>query len=510
MKHLILTITAIVMAFSSGAQTWNQDIAPIFFEHCGKCHHEGGIAPSSLLTYNDALSQPYAILGVIEEGTMPPWPANENYTHFVDENVLTEDEKTAITNWINNGFPEGDGEAPTAPSYNDGFQIASPDEIVEIPDYTVTSSEDVYRSFLIPTTSGGVTRYIGSVEFDPDNTDIVHHVLAFYDPSGVPQQSDNADPGVGWTSTGGSFPSDAAVLIGIWVPGMGHMEFPENLAIPLPSNAKFVIEVHYAPGSQDQSSAVKMRLKYKPAGNIRTVYHDPLLFHGPPSLQEPALIIPPNEISTFHEESVTTNVPLSFLSVFPHMHLLGQTFKVYALDANQDTIRFIDVDDYDFHWQFNYKFPTLLPVPTGSRLYGVATYDNTTANEENPNNPPQWVFLGENTTDEMMVCFFMYTVYQAGDENMSQVSVHEYSNDSPTRMLVYPNPVLDKLYVDYPNDIKNIQTIQLFDSNGRVVTAPFVLYNGRLEITTSGLASGVYDLVIKGEGRTLTEKVIKQ
>jgi hypothetical protein len=192
------------------------------------------------------------------------------------------------------------------------------------------------------------------------------------------------------------------------------------------------------------------------------------------------------------------------------MHLLGQTFKVYALDANQDTIRFIDVDDYDFHWQFNYKFPTLLPVPTGSRLYGVATYDNTTANEENPNNPPQWVTLGENTTDEMMVCFFMYTVYQAGDENMSQVSVYEYSNDSPTRMLVYPNPVMDKLYVDYPNDIKSIQTIQLFDSNGRVVTAPFDLYNGRLEITTSGLASGVYDLVIKGDERTLTEKVIKQ
>jgi len=334
MQHLILMISAVVIALSSRAQTWNQDIAPIFFEHCGKCHHEGGIAPSSLLTYNDALSQPYSILGVIE--------------------------------------------------------------------------------------------------------------------------------------------------------------------------------VHYAPGSQDQSSAVKMRLKYKPAGNIRTVYHDPLLFHGPPSLQEPALIIPPNEISTFHEESVTTNVPLSFLSVFPHMHLLGKTFKVYALDANQDTIRFIDVDDYDFHWQFNYKFPTLLPVPTGSRLYGEATYDNTTANEENPNNPPQWVFLGENTTDEMMVCFFMYTVYQAGDENMSQVSVYEYSNDSPTRMLVYPNPVMDKLYVDYPNDIKNIQSIQLFDSNGRVAKAPYVLFNGRLEITTNELASGVYDLVVKGEGRTLTEKVIKQ
>src|SRR5258706_8806983 len=34
-----------------GEVTFARDVAPIIFDHCGMCHHPGGSAPFSLLTY---------------------------------------------------------------------------------------------------------------------------------------------------------------------------------------------------------------------------------------------------------------------------------------------------------------------------------------------------------------------------------------------------------------------------------------------------------------------------
>lgn len=508
MKYFF-TLIAAISAMVASCQTWNQDIAPIVYEHCGKCHHEGGIAPSSLITYEEASAEASSMLSHILSGEMPPWPANHNYTTFVDQNVLSEAEVDAITAWVQSGAPQGNGNAPTPPSYSDGYQIADPDQIVAIPSYTVESDEDVYRSFLIQNNSAAAFN-IDQIEFDPDNTDIVHHVLAWYDPSNIPQQLDNAEAGPGWTSNGGSFPSDNAVLIGVWVPGMGITDFPQNLAIPVPAGADFVIEVHYAPGSLAQTSNVAMRLKYSTASNIRPVSHDPLLYHTPPSLVEPALIIPPNEVSTFHQRSEIAPVDLSFLSLFPHMHLLGKTYKVYGLTSAQDTIRFIDVDHYDFHWQFSYKFPTLLRLPAGSQLHGVATYDNTPDNEHNPNNPPQTVTLGENTTDEMMVCFFMYTPYQSGDENISQVSIYEPVNDSKQRVLAFPNPARESFMVDYPNHVKHIRQVQMIGTDGRAVQPAIERGTGRMTVNTAGIAPGVYQVIITADEGVFGVKVILQ
>jgi hypothetical protein len=499
---------ALFLVQAAEAQTWNQDISYIVYDHCGKCHHDGGIAPQSFMTYTQASGLAADMLQQVVEGNMPPWPADNHYITLVDENVLTDDEINAISNWVSNGAPEGTGTAPIAPTYNDGFAITNPDMVISIPDYEVPLDVDQYRSFVM-TTGTTEVKNIGSIEFEPGNTDIVHHVLAWYDPSNLPAQYDAADPGPGWTSSGGSFPSDNAVLIGVWVPGMGFTEFPTNMAIPMPAGSNIVMEVHYAPGSIGQTAPVKLRLKFKTDATIREVYHDPLLVHFPPSLQEPALAIPPNAITTFHEQSIqTAPVALSFLSVFPHMHLLGKQFKVYGLTPQQDTVRFVNVDQYDFHWQFSYKFPSLLKLPAGSRLHGEATYDNTDSNEDNPNSPPQWVYLGEGTTDEMMICFFMYTAYFPGDENISQTAVYEVTNDVQTRLWVYPNPTSEKLFVDYPNHVKQVSKVWMSDVSGRLTEVRFLNGQGRMELDVSNLPAGNYVLSMQSDKAIFSSPVV--
>ncbi|MEY2937629.1 MAG: hypothetical protein RL062_218, partial [Bacteroidota bacterium] len=118
MKNLILLCVFMALQFSLRAQNWSQDVAPILYDHCTKCHHPGGIGPSSYMTYSDAYNNSASILSAITTGYMPPYPANTSYRHFMNENVLTDAEKTTLQNWVSGGSVSGDlATAPTPPTY---------------------------------------------------------------------------------------------------------------------------------------------------------------------------------------------------------------------------------------------------------------------------------------------------------------------------------------------------------------------------------------------------------
>ena len=54
----------------------------------------------------------------------------------------------------------------------------------------------------------------------------------------------------------------------------------------------------------------------------------------------------------------------------------------------------------------------LTKIPGGSTLTATCTYDNTINNPDNPNNPPQWVYPGDGTNDEMFFIPIEYLEYQ--------------------------------------------------------------------------------------------------
>ena len=53
--------------------TFSEDVYPIVKEHCGGCHVPGGIAPMSLMTYEDARPWAESIRLELTSGHMPPW-----------------------------------------------------------------------------------------------------------------------------------------------------------------------------------------------------------------------------------------------------------------------------------------------------------------------------------------------------------------------------------------------------------------------------------------------------
>ena len=71
----------------------------------------------------------------------------------------------------------------------------------------------------------------------------------------------------------------------------------------------------------------------------------------------------------------------------------------------------------------------MLYIPGGSTIHAIATYDNTSNNPDNPNDPPEYVFWGEGTTDEMFFLPILYVPYNEGDENLPLGDIENLMGD---------------------------------------------------------------------------------
>ncbi len=407
MKKILIVLIASLLVFLAKAQspTWSDNIAKIVYANCTPCHHPGGLAPSSFLTYQNTVPYAGIIRFAVNNRIMPPWPADPNYKRYAHDLVLTNDEITAIDQWVTNGAPSGDLRfAPATPSYNTNTQLGTVDLSYQMQTFTVPNNGDVYRNFVI-NTGLSQTTFITAIEVIPGNPEIVHHVLVFMDTT-----SNAINP-----NSGGGTGSNASQLIYGFVPGAQPYFTPPGTGFRFPPNTRIIFQMHYAPGSQGIQDSTRINFKTSSAP-VRQITVVPLLNHWTSMINGP-LSIPANTTRTFHQQF---SVPFTatVLSAWPHMHMVGKSIISYATTASNDTIRFVNIPNWDFHWQMNYTFPNTVRVPSGSVLRATAYYDNTVNNQHNPNSPPQNVTSGEGTGDEMMMVFFAYMPYMNGDENL--------------------------------------------------------------------------------------------
>ena len=84
-----------------------KDIAVIVKTHCAPCHNQEGLAPFSLLSYEDVASRSNFIVYVTKTRYMPPFKADIAFQHYKNENTLSTDEIQLIQTWINTGSEKG-------------------------------------------------------------------------------------------------------------------------------------------------------------------------------------------------------------------------------------------------------------------------------------------------------------------------------------------------------------------------------------------------------------------
>ncbi len=389
--------------------TYNRHIAPIIHARCMNCHRKDQVAPFPLTNYLQVAKRGRQILRVTTRRIMPPWMPTSAHAKFVGDRRLTNHELNLIRQWVDGGRAQGNpDDLPPKPNFTDGWRLGKPDLIIKMPEpFTVPADgPDIFQYFVIPLKIPE-DKLVAAVEFLPGNKRVVHHAVLFLDDSGTARKLDNATPEPGYGSFGGPrfIPSGA---LGGWSVGNTPRRLPNDMGRYLKKGSDLVIQVHYHPTGKveiDQST-VGIHFVNKPVKKSLT---EKGKLVGSIWLANYQMDIPAGKKD--YKRSAKYKLPrdVTMVGVVPHMHLLGKSMKVTATLPNKKTITIIDVANWDYNWQDEYYYEKPFKLPAGTLLEVKAVYDNSTDNPSNPSHPPQRVTWGDETTDEMLFCFFLLT-----------------------------------------------------------------------------------------------------
>lgn len=424
--------------------TYSQDIAPIIHKNCTSCHRSGGAAPFPLTTFQHVNRKKNTILAVTQSGLMPPWPADRNYSHFLGERYLSQDDKDKIKEWIEGDAPLGDTKTMAKPPLYDQYSnIGTPDTTVWFDSIKVIgNSRDKFFIATLPIVLNE-KKYVRAMEFLPNENNLVHHMngrllnyedikkasitngLRILDLEVDEETYIKQFDALKLTNDDGTRPVQINSAVN-YLPGVQAQLYPRGIGGFTMHKKSILIadDIHFGPIPQDKWDHSRVNIFYTDSPPKRPIREVMLGTNGASKIIPP-LVIPPNQI-TQHTTFLKIPDDISILTINPHMHLLGKSFKAYALTPKQDTIRLIHIPRWDFRWQYFYTFPTMLKIPAGSVIYVEAEFDNTSKNQNNPYNPPQEIReryefggAGMRTTDEMLQFIITWLPYQAGDEHIS-------------------------------------------------------------------------------------------
>ncbi|MBI2825742.1 MAG: redoxin domain-containing protein [Planctomycetia bacterium] len=367
-----------------GSVTYTNQIARLLNDRCVRCHRAGEIAPFPLTSFDEVVGWAATIREVIQEGRMPPWFANPAHGRFANDARLSDAEKQLVYDWVDNGCPEGEaGDLPTPPHFAEGWQIPQPDLVLYIEDEPVkVAAQGVlpYRYFLVDPFFKE-DKWVKAIECRPGNRAVVHHIIAgFIKPKQQPRL------GLG----GGT-------LVG-YAPGMPPSKYPEGAALLVPAGSKVVFQVHYTPNGAEQFDRSCVGMVFADPSEVREKVEGD-------EAANTRLNIPPGEPNYEAKSHHTFREDARLVSLTPHMHMRGKSFRYEAVYPGGRREVLLDVPRYDFNWQLRYDLAEPKLLPKGTELVCTAHYDNSEANLSNPN-PKRRVHWGDQTWDEMLIGYF--------------------------------------------------------------------------------------------------------
>jgi mono/diheme cytochrome c family protein len=404
----------------SAEPTFAEDIAPIVYKHCTSCHRPDGLAPFSLLDYESAAPKIRKIKGMVASGRMPPWQAAGPRGVFRNDRRLTDEAREMIIRWVDAGAKPGDPKhLPPRPEYPAGWEIGTPDAIVQMPEPYVVPAEGTieYQYFEVPT---GITeeKWVQAIEIMPGAREVVHHVLVYAKVPPPPGATPPAPRAAGARPTplflrnpehapperpqnDSVPPRQLGALIGTTAPGTNVVEFPAGTALRLRAGTVLTFQMHYTAHGHEMKDRTSVGFRFAkemPSEEIFAAAFTNGAFTLPAGAKDVAV---PSEIGV--------SQPVKIWGLMPHTHLRGTRWQ-YKLERPDGTSEMVlDVPRYDFNWQTYYLFATPLEIPVGAKLTSMAWYDNSASNRNNPD-PKIDVKWGDQTWEEMQYTGFLYSV----------------------------------------------------------------------------------------------------
>lgn len=408
--------------------TWYQDVAPIVATRCMGCHRDGGLAPFSLETYDDAVAFGLQMLAAVEDGVMPPWSATTATDcaptrAWKHDPRLSAGELDTLRAWIDDNRPAGDfvDIIPGNPDQLAG--VTHP--LLPVEPFVTTGTTDQFKCFAL---DPGITtdHFLTGWDVVPGNRAVVHHVVIMTLPADLLVAARNADV-IGKPLDCAVIPMSAA--IGAWAPGQGPTETPDGVAAVIPANTGILMQIHYHPAGNDNApdaTAVNLRMSetapskfyaFGGWGNARTPPHlqpDPTDIDGVIRFRIPANAPEHVETMRFPIGGDGPRVPMFIMQ--PHQHYVGTRLELRihrtAPPIGEPADECLINSDWNFDWQRTYQYDVpIVELPTvgpGDEIEVKCTYNNTISNPfveralaDQGLSAPIDVFIGEETTDEM-------------------------------------------------------------------------------------------------------------
>lgn len=371
--------------------TYTNQVSRILQKHCIECHRSGEIGPFALTDYEEVVGWADMMVEVVADQRMPPWHANPEHGEFKNSRLMTTEEKKQLEDWAAAGAPYGkQSELPKPKSYTAGWSLPKePDAIISMrkKPYQVAATGTIEYQYFVVDPKFTEDKWIAAAQVLPGNAAVVHHSIVFVRPP-----DGRRFRGIGWLSA--------------YVPGQRPIKLEKNQARLVPAGSKLVFQQHYTPNGKPESDITKIGLVF---ADEKDVNEEVLTLAGLNQEFE----IPPNTDNHIVTARVSW-LPKSgkLLTVTPHMHLRGKSFRAFGGTKDQKEI-LCDVPNYDFNWQHTYEFVRPIDLSTLDSVHFDVAFDNS---ENNPVNPDarERVTWGDQTNEEMAVAFFDVAIPREG------------------------------------------------------------------------------------------------
>lgn len=370
-------------AMAQGAQqdiTFAEHVAPILYDNCVRCHRPGGVAPMSLMSYEEV--RPWAPVikyktGIRDRmGAMPPYYLERDIgiQQMKDDERLTEEQIQLIATWTDNGAPEGNrDELPEPPVFSDSneWRLGEPDLVVQLDERFVGARVADAWVAGVPTPTGlSQDRYVSAVEMrevnDADTSagsdTVVGGLYIFHHMSWETAVEEDPESTVNWpVHELGRNPD-------IFDPKAGRLLEKGSSIIPT--------TYHLHANGRDTRGRMEIGFYFHPED------YEPEFSRGRISLGDGLNIsiqgnMENQELHTYSVLQEHTKIS----SFEPHLHAPGARMCLEAIWGNQ--IETLACSGYDHNWVKQYTFEDdYAPLlPKGTIVHMIGYMDNIPQNQ---------------------------------------------------------------------------------------------------------------------------------
>jgi len=398
-------------ASPGGQVTFTKDIAPVLQRSCQSCHHPGGMAPMSLVRYEDVRPWARAIQRRTSLREMPPWFIERNIgiQRFKDDISLSDEEIAKIAKWVDIGAPLGNpADMPPPLQFADSgeWSFGKPDLVVSSQVVTVKPVAPDLQGDIEPIRVGLTEdRYIKAVqvrevrlsdrvvEGSPTgpraalNISVLHHATMSARTE-IDAESEDPDNPAGRLAGGFNLVHEL---------GQNATIYPDQLGVLLPANSYLSMRVHTHATGKETQVRLDIGFKLHPKG-----YKPKYVMKGGSSMANHDLDIPAGDDNVRLDAYTVLKTPAKFMTFEPHMHASGKRMCVQAV-LPSGIRQTLNCASYNHNWVkiYSYEDDAAPLLPAGTIVHVIGWYDNSAKNPRNVE-PRNWKGFGNRSIDDMM------------------------------------------------------------------------------------------------------------